>query len=293
MSCADHDCGCGPAAANKPAGEPEPGAGRWVSVYRVPKMDCPAEERMIRMALASCEGVRQLAFDLPNRTLTVVHDCSVDPLSERLVALGLGARLTQTQAAETAPGVRVGSTQEQEAATLKVLLAINAIMFIFELVAGLVAQSTGLIGDSLDMFADAAVYGVALYAVGRAARLQMRAAQLAGWLQGLLALGLLVEVGRRFFSGSEPQSLMIMAVSCVALIANVACLLLIARHRDGGVHMKASYIFSANDVLINVGVIVAGGLVAWTGSNYPDLFIGGLIGLVVLLGARRILALRA
>jgi Co/Zn/Cd efflux system component len=86
---------------------------------------------------------------------------------------------------------------------------------------------------------------------------------------------------------------MIMAVSCVALIANVACLLLIARHRDGGVHMKASYIFSANDVLINVGVIVAGGLVAWTGSNYPDLFIGGLIGLVVLLGARRILALRA
>jgi Co/Zn/Cd efflux system component len=137
------------------------------------------------------------------------------------------------------------------------------------------------------------VYGVALYAVGRAARLQMRAAQLAGWLQGLLALGLLVEVGRRFFSGSEPQSLMIMAVSCVALIANVACLLLIARHRDGGVHMKASYIFSANDVLINVGVIVAGGLVAWTGSNYPDLFIGGLIGLVVLLGARRILALRA
>lgn len=293
MSCADQDCGCGSAAASNPAGELESGAARWISVYRMPKMDCPAEERMIRMALASCEGIRHLAFDLPNRTLTVAHDCSVDPLSERLEALGLGAGLTRTHAAEGAPDVLAGDTQEQEAATLKILLAINAIMFIFELVAGLVAQSTGLIGDSLDMFADAAVYGVALYAVGRAARFQLRAAQLAGWLQGLLALGLLVEVGRRFFFGSEPQSLTIMAVACVALIANVACLLLITKHRDGGVHMQASYIFSANDVLINVGVIVAGALVAWSGSNYPDLFIGGLIGLIVLLGARRILALRA
>jgi len=81
-------------------------------------------------------------------------------------------------------------------------------------------------------------------------------------------------------------------VSLVALLANVTCLLLIARHRNAGVHMKASWIFSANDVLINVGVILAGALVAWTGSHYPDLVIGGLIGVIVLGGARRILALK-
>ena len=73
-----------------------------------------------------------------------------------------------------------------------------------------------------------------------------------------LPLGVLVEVGRRFLFGSDPQSLMMMAVASVALIANVSCLLLIAKHREGGAHMKASWIFSANDVVINLGVILAG-----------------------------------
>ncbi|MGK0526222.1 MAG: Co/Zn/Cd efflux system component [Pseudomonadales bacterium] len=81
---------------------------------------------------------------------------------------------------------------------------------------------------------------------------------------------------------------MMMAIASVALIANVSCLALIAKHCEGGAHMKASWIFSANDVVINLGVILAGALVAWTGSHYPDLIIGG----IVLLGAKRILALK-
>ncbi|SHM00887.1 Cation efflux family protein [Vreelandella subglaciescola] len=171
------------------------------------------------------------------------------------------------------------------------LLGINALMFVIEMGGGLIAQSTGLIADSLDMFADAAVYGVALYAVGRSAKMQVHAAHLAGVLQLILALGVLIEVARRFVSGSEPASLMMMAIAFVALIANTSCLLLIFKHREGGAHMKASWIFSANDVVINLGVIAAGALVAWTGSSYPDLIIGAIVGLIVLNGARRILAL--
>jgi Co/Zn/Cd efflux system component len=165
-------------------------------------------------------------------------------------------------------------------------------MFVIELTAGLIAQSAGLVADSLDMFADAAVYGLALYAVGHSVKMQLRAAHLAGVLQLILALGVLLEAGRRFVFGSEPESMTMMAVAFVALIANTSCLLLISRHREGGAHMKASWIFSANDVLINTGVILAGALVAWTGSRYPDLIIGTLVGLVVLNGARRILALK-
>ena len=161
-----------------------------------------------------------------------------------------------------------------------------------EVVLGLLAQSAGLLADSLDMFADAAVYSLALYAVGRAAHLKVKAAHIAGWLQLVLALGALFEVGRRFVFGSEPVSALMMGVGVVALVANVTCLVLISRHRDRGAHMTASYIFSANDVLANLGVIVAGALVAWTGSAVPDLVIGGIIGAVVLNGARRILALR-
>ncbi|HQN14303.1 MAG TPA: cation transporter, partial [Quisquiliibacterium sp.] len=179
-----------------------------------------------------------------------------------------------------------------ESKVLRTLLAINAAMFVVEIVVGLLAESTGLLADALDMFADAAVYGLSLYAVGRAAHLKVKAAHAAGWLQLALALGALIEVGRRFAFGSEPVSAAMMGAGALALVANVTCLVLIARHRDRGAHMTASYIFSANDVLANLGVIVAGALVAWTHSHVPDLVIGGIIGIVVLDGARRILALR-
>ena len=165
-------------------------------------------------------------------------------------------------------------------------------MFLVEMTMGLIAQSAGLIADSLDMLADAAVYGLALYAVGHGIKMQVRAAHVAGILQLILAVGVLVEVGRRFLFGSDPQSSMMMTVASVALVANISCLLLIAKHREGGAHMKASWIFSANDVVINLGVILAGLLVAWTGSNYPDLVIGGIVGGIVLIGAKRILVLK-
>ena len=115
---------------------------------------------------------------------------------------------------------------------------------------------------------------------------------MAGWLQLVLALGALSEVVRRFFFGSEPESVLMMSVGTVALIANAACLILIAKKRDRGAHMKASYIFSANDVIANLGVIAAGVLVTWTGSPYPDLVVGTIIAVIVLTGARRILKLR-
>ncbi|WP_296751129.1 hypothetical protein [Thiobacillus sp.] len=99
-----------------------------------------------------------------------------------------------------------------EARTLKLLLGINGAMFVFEMVVGVMAQSTGLIADSLDMFADAAVYGLALYAVGRAAALKLKAAHIAGWLQAALALGALAEVIRRAVFGSEPQFMLMMGM---------------------------------------------------------------------------------
>lgn len=129
------------------------------------------------------------------------------------------------------------------------------------------------------------MYGLSLFAVGRAAALKTRAAHTAGWLQLALALMALSEVVRRFIAGSEPVSGLMMGMGLVALIANVICLVLISKKRDAGAHMKASYIFSANDVIANAGVILAGFLVAMTGSNYPDLVIGTVVGLIVLNGA--------
>ncbi|MDX1561107.1 MAG: cation transporter [Marinobacter sp.] len=270
-------------------------SGAQLSTYKVPKMDCPSEERMIRMALHGFDNIQSLSFDLPNRELEVIHQGEPDPITSKLENLGLGASLLNTADAnaESVEAAESSSASEaEESFSLWLLLAINGLMFLFEMTMGLIAQSAGLIADSLDMLADAAVYGLALYAVGHGIKLQVRAAHVAGVLQLILAAGVLVEVGRRFLFGSDPQSLMMMAVASVALVANISCLLLIAKHREGGAHMKASWIFSANDVVINLGVILAGLLVAWTGSNYPDLIIGGIVGAIVLIGAKRILALK-
>lgn len=268
----------------------------WVSDFSVPKMDCPSEEGMIRMAFDSLEPKAFLRFDIPKRLVTVYHADNLDEVTQRMESLNYGAVLDNTQeisASEIAQKKQSSLTNNKnEAKILKWLLAINGFMFFIELAVGLYAQSTGLIADALDMFADAAVYALALFAVGKSVQLKLRAAHISGWLQLILALSVLAEVIRRFMYGSEPISLLMIGMGAIALIANITCLMLIYKNKDSGTHMKASWIFSANDVIANTGVIIAGGLVLVTGSALPDLIIGFIIGLIVLNGARRILLLR-
>lgn len=293
-------CGRAATAPRLPdqAGAPGAAGARRRSTFRLPGMDCPAEEQMVRLQLAR-DGVYALAFDLPARRLTVDHADEAAAILERLLPLGYGAELVSSRslgaadaAADAAAAAARASGDAAEAQVLWTLLAINSLMFVLELGAGWWAQSAGLIADAMDMFADAAVYGAALYAVGRGAARKLGAARLAGALQLLLALAALGETARRFLAGAAPEGLAMVGISLLALAANIACLLLLARHRGGGVHMRASYIFSANDVIANLGVIAAGALVSWSGSAWPDWVIGSAIGLVVLVGAVRILHLR-
>lgn len=269
----------------------------YVSEFTVPKMDCPSEECMVRMSLENIRPSVALEFDISNRKLKVFHEDNLDEIQRRIESLSLGASLNDTRKIGVADFLQelesVKTMDKKEAAILKWLLAINATMFAVELFVGWFAQSTALIADSLDMFADAAVYGLALYAVGQSVRMKLQVAHLSGWIQVILALGALSEVFRRFIFGSEPVSTLMMIFGLVALIANIICLMLISKNKEGGVHMKASWIFSANDVIANLGVILAGFLVALTGSPYPDLVIGLVIGLIVLSGARRILRLES
>jgi cation diffusion facilitator family transporter len=178
--------------------------------------------------------------------------------------------------------------QEQQR-TLLLLLSINGAMFCIEFVFGLIGQSTGLISDAVDMFADALVYGVGLYAVGKAAHIKSKAAYFSGIFQIVLALGVLADVARRLLFGSEPESLWMIGFGLLALFANVWCLLLIAKHRHDEVHMRASWIFSKNDVIANVGVILGGILVYLLDSRLPDLLIGFAIALIVIRGGFAIL----
>jgi divalent metal cation (Fe/Co/Zn/Cd) transporter len=269
-------------------------AGLSRSTFEIPGMDCPSEERLVRLALDAVGEIRELHFDLPGRRLTVLHEGSAEAVAARLVPLGLGARLGDSGPASGGLAGAASGEEGGEAAharTLWLLLGINAAMFVVEAAAGWLADSAGLLADSLDMLADATVYGLSLYAVGHGVAARRRAAHASGWLQLALAGAMLVETGRRFWFGSEPEPPLMMGIGVLALGANVACLWLISPHREAGAHMKASWIFSANDVIANLGVLLAAGLVAWTGSRLPDLALGTAIAALVGRGALRILRL--
>ncbi len=266
------------------------------SKFNVPKMDCPSEEKLIRMALSSQDGISHLQFDLAGRTLTAFHETDEKEILKKLEPLNFGAVHVETNELSEIEEkllelekAKAEGNEGAEAKVLKILLGINALMFVFEIILGFKAQSTGLIADSMDMFADAAVYGVSLYAVGKSLQLQHKAARMSGYMQMFLAVFALVEVIRRFIFGSDPEPSFMIWVSLIALIANVICLVLISRNRGGGVHMKASQIFSANDVIANIGVLIAGVLVTATNSRIPDLIIGLLIAVVVFRGSIAIL----
>lgn len=185
---------------------------------------------------------------------------------------------------------KVEVESRQQSRVLVTLLAINAVMFVVEAVTGVLAESTGLIADSLDMLADAVVYGIGLYAVGKAADAKIGAARASGYFQMALALLVAFDVIRRAVVGSDPEPAFMILIGMIALAANVVCLRLISKHRDGGVHMRASWIFSRNDVIANTGVILSGGLVLLTGARWPDLIVGSVITCIVFRGGLTIIA---
>ncbi|HDP93753.1 MAG TPA: cation transporter [Candidatus Aminicenantes bacterium] len=260
------------------------------STYNISKMDCPSEESLIRMNLDDVEGIHQLEFDLEKRSLNVFHSGKNTEITQRLESLKLGANLVKTIKADESD-LSIESKTGQ-AGILWTVLLINLAFFVIEIVAGFISGSMGLVADSLDMLADAVVYGLSLWAVRAAVARKKKVATLSGYLQLALAGIGLLEVIRRWIGVEEfPDFRLMIGVSVLALIANAVCLYLLQQSKSREVHMKASMIFTQNDVIINSGVILAGILVLLTRSKYPDLVVGTIVFLVVVRGAIRILKL--
>ncbi|MDP0590330.1 MAG: cation transporter [Candidatus Endonucleobacter bathymodioli] len=186
-------------------------------------------------------------------------------------------------------GCEIEIKNKEESRMLIILLSINAAMFFIEITLGITSESTALIADSLDMLADATVYGIGLYAVGKEAIIKIKTAHISGVFQVLLGVIVFIDIVRRTVLGSEPESMLIIFVGIAALIANLICLQLISKHKDGEVHMRASWVFSKNDVIANLGIILAGILVYQFNSRFPDLIIGLVISIIVIRGGLHII----
>jgi len=259
------------------------------SIFEISKMDCPSEENLIRMKLDGISSIANLDFDIPNRKLAVFHNGEIDQIEKSVIELNLGGKKISTELTE--------QTEFKENTNQKKLLwsvlAINFAFFVIEMTTGIISKSMGLVADSLDMLADSFVYGISLFAVGGTLIKKKRVAKLAGYFQITLAIIGFVEVIRRYFGEEElPDFWTMIIVSIFALIANGICLYILQKSKSKEeAHMKASMIFTSNDVIINLGVIIAGFLVNYFSSNKPDLIIGIIVFVLVIQGAIRILKL--
>ena len=259
------------------------------TVFEITKMDCPSEENLIRMKLDGISSIVSLDFDIPNRKLTVFHSGSIGQIETFVLELNLGGKRISTEQTDQTE-FKENSDQKK---LLWTVLGINFVFFLIEMTTGLISRSMGLVADSLDMLADSFVYGISLFAVGGTLTRKKRIAKLAGYFQITLAIIGFVEVLRRFFGAEKlPDFSTMIVVSIFALIANGICLYILQKSKSKEeAHMKASMIFTSNDVIINLGVIVAGVLVYWLNSSKPDLIIGTVVFILVIQGAFRILKL--
>jgi cation diffusion facilitator family transporter len=185
-------------------------------------------------------------------------------------------------------GSDLARASDAERRTLVIVLLLNAAMFLAEFSAGLLAGSTALLADSLDMLADAMVYALGLFALGRAAHWRARAALTSGMFQLALGLGVGVEAGVKLFVDGLPDTVTMGVFGVIALLVNSICFLLLSRYRNGDINLRATWICSRNDMLGNVGVLVAAALVNWLGALWPDIAIGLLIAAVVVRSAVRV-----
>lgn len=168
----------------------------------------------------------------------------------------------------------IEALRSRQSSTLKLLLVINAVMFVVELTAGLMSDSLSLLADSLDMLGDALVYGFSIYVVARGARMKARAALLKGIIMAMFGLFVLGQAIYRMLFPHVPVFEVIGVIGLLALAANGICFILLWRHRSDDINMSSVWLCSRNDLIANVSVLLAAAGVWLTHSGWPDILVG-------------------
>lgn len=184
----------------------------------------------------------------------------------------------------------LNALHEKQAWVLKIVLLINAAMFVVEMTAGVWSRSTSLMADSLDMLGDASVYAFSLYAIHKGALWRARAGYAKGVVMALFAAMVLGQALLRYFAQTTPIAETMGLIASAALAANLFCLVLLFRHRGDDINMRSTWICSRNDIVANLGVIGASGMVAYFQSGIPDLAVGSAIAALFLWSSQSVIS---
>lgn len=168
----------------------------------------------------------------------------------------------------------IEALRSRQSAILKIVLGINAMMFVVELIAGLLTSSVSLVADSLDMLGDALVYGFSLYVVACGTRMKAISALFKGGIMAAFGLFVFGQAIYKIIVPQVPVFEVIGVIGLLALVANSLCLVLLWRHRADDINMNSVWLCSRNDIVANISVLVAAFGVWLTGSGWPDILVG-------------------
>ena len=160
---------------------------------------------------------------------------------------------------------------------LWIVVALNVGYGLVEIVGGFLSGSQALKADALDFLGDGLITFLGLLAIGWSLLWRARSALIQGLFLGALGLGVLASTIYRMIVQQQPEAELMGLFGAIALVVNVAAALVLIPHRTGDANVRAVWLFSRNDAIGNAAVVAAAGLVAWTGTAWPDLAVAIVI----------------
>lgn len=256
--------------------------------YRVTGMDCPSCAAKIERAARGVGGVEGVKVSIASRVMTLRLDDAGARLPEiERAVTGLGYRLDRLDESAARPEADgddgdelpkdLGHITPGYKRALWIVVLLNVGYGLVEIVGGFLAGSQALKADALDFLGDGLITFLGLLAVGWSPLWRARSALIQGVFLGLLGLGVLVTTGYRVLVLHQPDSEMMGIFGAIALVVNVAAAAVLIPHRTGDANVRAVWLFSRNDAIGNAAVVIAAGLVWWTGTPWPDLAVALVI----------------
>lgn len=249
--------------------------------YRVSGMDCSDCADEIETATRAVSGVEEVRVSIASRVMTVyLADANSGALEIERVVSGLGYQLDRVNA-DGSGGDGVATPSAHMTASYRralwAVVLLNVGYGLIEIVGGFLSDSQALKADALDFLGDGTITFMGIVAIGWGLVWRARSALVQGVFLGALGIGVLANTIVRLRAGYEPQADLMGLFGVIALVVNVVAALVLIPHRAGDANVRAVWLFSRNDAIGNLAVVIAAGLVAWMGTPWPDLAVAFVI----------------
>jgi Co/Zn/Cd efflux system component/copper chaperone CopZ len=264
--------------------------------YRVTGMDCPSCASKIESATRTVDGVEDVKVSIASQIMTLrLTDAAPLTDIERKVT-GLGYQLDRLDT----PGRAEGGAHDSELPkdlshitpgykrALWIVVLLNLGYGVIEIVGGLIAGSQSLKADALDFLGDGLITLLGFLAIGWPLVWRARAALIQGLFLGALGIGVLLATVYRVLVLNQPSAELMGVFGAVALAVNIMAAVILIPHRHGDANVRAVWLFSRNDAIGNLAVVLAAALVWWTGTPWPDLVVALAIAALFLQAAHSI-----